>query len=152
MNTPPNETSPNDCVFCRIARGELDPEVVAFRDVHTVVFPSLHQQPRNLGHTLVIPTRHIAQIYDLSDDVAGPLMATLARVAKAVKHACSADGITIRQNNERHGGQDVFHIHFHVIPRFADDGFIALAREFGAVEVPFRDRVKQASALRDVLG
>ena len=64
---------------------------------------------------LVVPTQHVAHIYDVGDDFAGPLMTTLARVAAAVKAVCSADGVSIRQNNEPHGGQDVFHLHFHVI-------------------------------------
>ena len=101
------------CVFCRILRGELTPEAVAFRDPWTAVFPSRHQQPGNRGHMLVVPTRHVAQLYGIDDDLAGPLMTTLARVAAAVKAACRADGVSIRQNNEPHGGQDVFHVHFH---------------------------------------
>src|SRR5678816_3928391 len=101
--------SPPDCIFCRMARAELTPEVLAFRDQHTAVFPSLHQQPRNQGHMLVVPTAHVAQIYALPENLAAPLMTTLARVAAAVKVASRADGISIRQNNEHHGGQDVFH-------------------------------------------
>jgi hypothetical protein len=76
--------------------------------------------------------------------LAGPLMLTLARFAAAVKAVCAADGISIRQNNESHGGQDVFHMHFHVVPRFAGDGFTGLARSLGAVEVPLAERIGQA--------
>jgi diadenosine tetraphosphate (Ap4A) HIT family hydrolase len=59
------------CVFCRIVRRELTPDVLAFLDAHTAVFPSLRQQPRNRGHMLVVPVRHVAQLYDLSADLAG---------------------------------------------------------------------------------
>ena len=145
-------TAPSSCVFCRILRGELTPGVVAFRDSQTAVFPSLHQQPRNRGHALVVPVRHVEQIYDLDGDIAGPLMTTLARVAAAVKSVCSADGVSIRQNNERHGDQDVFHVHFHVIPRFAGDGFIGLGRSLGTVEVPLEERIEQATRLSAALG
>jgi histidine triad (HIT) family protein len=138
------------CVFCRILRGELTPEVVAFRDSHTAVFPSRHQQPGNRGHMLVVPTRHVAHIYEIGGDLAGPLMTTLAHVAAAVKAACGADGVSIRQNNEQHGGQDVFHVHFHVIPRFAGDGFIGLGP--GAIEVPLKERVEQAKKFGLSLG
>jgi len=142
------------CVFCRIVRGELTPGVLAFRDSQTAVFPSRHQQPRNRGHMLVVPTRHVAQIYEIGDDLAGPLMTTLARVAAAVKAVCCADGVSIRQNNERHGGQDVFHVHFHVIPRFAGDAFTTGNDRFplGAVEVPLEERVEQAKKLSEALG
>jgi histidine triad (HIT) family protein len=141
------------CVFCSIASGELTPELVAFRDGQTAVFPSLHQQPRNRGHMLVVPVQHVALLYDLGSDLAGPLMTTLARVAAAVKAASGADGVTVRQNNERHGGQDVFHVHFHVIPRFADDEFDRGRSRFpfGAVEVPLQERIAQAAQLSEAL-
>jgi histidine triad (HIT) family protein len=96
---------------------------------------------------LVVPVRHVEQIYHLDEDLAGPLMMTLARVAAGVKAAFSADGVSIRQNNDRHGGQDVFHVHFHVIPRFAGDGFTGLDPALGAVEVPLAQRVEQARRL-----
>jgi histidine triad (HIT) family protein len=142
------------CVFCRIVRGELTPEVLAFCDSHTAVFPSLHQQLRNRGHMLVVPTRHVAQIYEIGDDLAGPLMTTLVREAAAVKAVCCAEGVSIRQNNERHGGQDVFHVHFHVIPRFAGDAFTTGHDRFpfGAVEVPLEERIEQAKKLSATLG
>jgi histidine triad (HIT) family protein len=100
---------------------------------------------------LVVPVRHVSHIYELGGGLAGPLMTTLARVATAVKKVCGADGVSIRQNNERAGGQDVFHVHFHVIPRFADDGFTALDRSLGAVEVPVEERVEQAKKLAKAL-
>lgn len=146
-------TGGTSCPFCGIASGALTPEVVAYRDQNTAVFPSRHQQPRNQGHMLVVPVIHVAQIYKIDGVLACALMTTVARVARALKKAYAAEGVSVRQNNETHGGQDVFHVHFHVIPRFADDGFnTGEARfPFGAVEVPLRERVKQAAILRDVL-
>jgi histidine triad (HIT) family protein len=146
--------APTSCVFCRIVRRELTPEVLAFCDSQTAMFPSLHQQPRNRGHMLVVPTRHVAQIYEISDDLAGPLMTTLVRAAAVVKAVCCAEGVSIRQNNERHGGQDVFHVHFHVIPRFAGDAFTTGNDRFpfGANEVPLEERVEQAKKVSEALG
>lgn len=145
--------SGTSCPFCAIASGALTPGVVAYRDQHTAVFPSKHQQPRNHGHMLVVPVIHVAQIYDIEAVLAGALMTTVARVAKALKETSAADGVSVRQNNETHGGQDVFHVHFHVIPRFAADGFdIGETRfPFGAVEVPLDKRIKQAAVLREAL-
>jgi histidine triad (HIT) family protein len=140
------------CVFCRILQGELTPRVVAFRDRETAVFPSRHQWPRNRGHMLVVPVRHVARIYEVDDGLAGPLMRTLARTATAVKAACAADGVSIRQHNDPHGGQDVFHVHFHVIPRFAGDGFAGLERSPGATEVPLAERLEQARTVAAALG
>jgi histidine triad (HIT) family protein len=140
------------CVFCRILQGELTPGVVAFRDSQTAVFPSRSQQPRNRGHMLVVPIRHVAQIYEVDEGLAGPLMMTLARVAAAVKTICSADGVSIRQNNGQYGGQDVFHVHFHVVPRFAGDGFTGLDRSLGMVDLSIEERIEQARKLSDGLG
>jgi histidine triad (HIT) family protein len=138
-------------VFCRILAGEPTPGVLAFRDSQTAVFPSRGQQPRNRGHMLVVPIRHVAHISEVDGDLAGPLMTTLARVAAAVRTVCSADGVSIRQNNGRHAGQDVFHVHFHVVPRFAGDGFTGLDRALGMVEVSVEERIEQASKLADEL-
>jgi|GEM_PF-1490655 len=146
------EDAAASCVFCRTVRGELTPGVVAFRDSHAAVFPSRDQQPPNQGHMLVVPVRHVAQIYDVDRDAAGPLMTTLTRAAAAVKAVCSADGVSIRQNNGRHGGQHVFHAHFHGVPRFAGDAFVGLDRSLGAVEVPLEKRIIQARALAEVPG
>lgn len=142
------------CPFCGIASGALTPEVVAYRDQNTAVFPSKHQQPRNHGHMLVVPVVHVPTIYDMDPVLGGALMATLSAVAKALKNAWSADGISVRQNNEVHGGQDVFHVHFHVVPRFANDRFNQGEDRFpfGAVEVSGEERVGQAGKLREELG
>jgi len=139
------------CVFCRILRLELTPGVLAFDDGKTAVFPSRNQMPRNLGHMLVVPALHVAQIYDIDRDLAGPLMTTLARVAAAVKSVCAADGVSIRQNNEPAGGQDVFHVHFHVVPRFARDGFRGLDPSLGMIEVSLAERIEQARLLSAAL-
>src|SRR4029079_13470228 len=140
------------CAFCRILRGELTPGALAFRDAYTAVFPSLGQQPRNRGHMLVVPIQHVAQIDEIQNDLAGPLMITLARVTAAMKTAFSAEGVSVRQNNGRDGGQDVFHVHFHVVPRFAGDEFVGLGRQYGTTEVPLEERVEQARRLAAELG
>ena len=150
---PSSPDQVSSCVFCRILRAELTPQVLAFRDAHTAVFPSLRQRPRNLGHMLVVPIRHVPDIYQLGDDLADALMTTLARVAAAVKTAFSADGISIRQNNDPAGDQDVFHLHFHVIPRFANDGFTTGDDRYplSAVEVPLEQRIEQARQLSQAI-
>lgn len=141
------------CVFCAIGRGDLDAELVAFRDEHTVVIPSLHQRPQNLGHMLVLPADHIPYIYDVDSVVGAALMRTLSAVARAVKHASSAHGVSVRQNNEPHGGQDVLHLHFHVIPRFENDGFNDGDDRFpyGIVEIDREVRRRQADHVRAAL-
>src|ERR1700761_6666015 len=112
-----------DCVFCKIAEERQESESVVFEDDHVIALIALHQKPRNLGHALLFPKAHIENIYELPKELDSALMAGLRRLAKASRGAFSTDGIQIRQNNEPAAGQDVFHLHFHVIPRFKNDDF-----------------------------
>ncbi|MEN0060675.1 MAG: HIT family protein [Myxococcota bacterium] len=133
-----------NCPFCAYADGRFTSELIAYEDEHVLVVPSLHQWGPNQGHCLVVTRAHIRDLYALPDHLAGPMLSTVTAAARAVKAAFSADGVTIRQNNETAGGQDVFHIHFHVVPRFHGD------REtrpvFAIVDEP--TRIAQAQALR----
>jgi histidine triad (HIT) family protein len=73
------------------------------------------------GHTLVVPHRHVRDLYTLPEELAGAVLSAASRVARAAKRAFAADGITLRQHNEAAGGQEVFHFHLHVVPRFRGD-------------------------------
>lgn len=104
---------PNN-VFARILRGELPAskvyeteDVLAFMDI----------MPRADGHVLVIPKRPARNILDIAPADLALLIQAVQKVAGAVKAATGADGLTIQQFNESAGGQVVFHIHFHVMPR-----------------------------------
>lgn len=103
---------PNDCVFCRILDQRQEPELTVFEDADVFVQISLDQKPGNHGHALVIPKRHVRNIYELPQPIDGALMSALRLTAVAVKEAFAADGVQIRQNNESAAGQDVFHLHF----------------------------------------
>jgi histidine triad (HIT) family protein len=112
-----NNNQMTDCVFCKIAARDFDAtDLTVFDDGKIFVLVSLYQKRGNHGHVLVIPKAHIQNIYGLPNDLAAPLMAAISMTATAVKTAFSADGIQIRRNNEPAAGQDVFHLHFHVIP------------------------------------
>lgn len=102
-------------VFAKILRGELPchkvyetDRVLAFMDI----------MPRGEGHVLVIPKAKARNILDVAPDELAELVKAIQIVGRAAKEAFSADGLTIHQFNESAGGQVVFHIHFHVIPRF----------------------------------
>ena len=117
-------------VFAKILRGELPCQkvyetdrVLAFMDV----------MPRGDGHVLVIPKSKARNLLDVDPDVLAELVKAVQVVGKATKSALSADGLTIQQFNESAGGQVVFHIHFHVLPRF--DG-VALKPHTGQMEKP----------------
>lgn len=133
-----------DCPFCRYVAGSFDPALIAYQDDWTLVVPSRHQRPRNRGHCLVATRDHVGAIYALDDAVAARLLPVVRSAAIATKQAFHADGIAVRQNNEAAAGQDVFHFHVHVVPRYALDTFEHEVYE----EVPEAVRVDQARALR----
>ena len=102
-------------IFAKILRNEL-PAFRVFEDEHTYAF--LDIMPRCPGHTLVIPKAPARGIIDISSENYGHVARTAHRIAAAGKKAFNADGITIQQFNEPAGGQVVFHLHMHVMPRF----------------------------------
>jgi histidine triad (HIT) family protein len=117
-------------VFAKILRGELPCQkvyetdrVLAFMDV----------MPRGDGHVLVIPKTKARNLLDVAPDDLAELAKAVQIVGKAAKTALSADGLTIQQFNESAGGQVVFHIHFHVLPRFEG---VALKPHSGEMEKP----------------
>lgn len=105
----------NSNIFARILRGELpshrvyeDDAVIAFMDV----------MPQGTGHTLVLPRAPSRNILDAEPAVLAKAIAVVQKIARAAKEAFAADGVTVIQFNEPASGQTVFHLHFHIIPRF----------------------------------
>ncbi len=105
---------PNN-IFAKILRGELPCEKV-YEDEHTLAFMDI--MPRADGHVLVIPKAKARNILDIVPDDLPELIKAVQKVAKAVKAGMQADGLTIQQFNEPAGGQVVFHLHVHVLPRW----------------------------------
>lgn len=108
-----------DCVFCRIAGGEIPSlrlletdDCLAFLDVH----------PLAPGHTLLIPKPHYRDIRDVPAEVLTALLSHVPRLAAAVMQSTGASGLNLLQNTGRSSGQAVFHLHFHLIPRVEGDG------------------------------
>ncbi|MBO0755950.1 MAG: HIT family protein [Bradyrhizobiaceae bacterium] len=103
-----------DNVFAKILRGEL-PSNRVYEDDRSFAF--LDIMPRAPGHTLVIPKSPVRNILDVSPEDFAYTMQVAQRIAKAAMRVFAADGITLQQFNEPAGGQVVFHLHVHVIPR-----------------------------------
>lgn len=132
-------------IFARILRGEI-PSHTVHEDDHAIAFMDV--MPQGAGHTLVVPKAPSRNLLDADPATLGALMALTQKIAAAVKQAFAADGVTIMQFNEAAAGQSVFHLHFHVIPRFEG---IALASHTGEMEKPEilaanADKIKQALA------
>lgn len=109
-----------DCIFCRIVAGEVPctkiietNRVLSFLDI----------SPVNRGHALVVPKRHAGTLLELNQEELHGSIFIVQRVARAVVRATDADGFNVLQNNNEVAGQEVPHVHFHVIPRFEGDGF-----------------------------
>jgi histidine triad (HIT) family protein len=105
----------NNNIFAKILRGEI-PSTRVYEDEHVVAFMDV--MPQGPGHTLVVPKAPSRNLLDADPATLGPLMAAVQKVARAVKEAFGADGVTVIQFNEPAAGQSVFHLHMHVIPRF----------------------------------
>lgn len=117
-------------IFAKILRGEL-PAQKLYEDDATFAF--LDIMPRGDGHCLVIPKKPARNILDVAPDSLSAVMATVQKLSRAVIKAFDADGVTVQQFNEPAGGQVVFHLHVHVIPRF--DG-VSLKPHTGDMEKP----------------
>ncbi|OGE80600.1 MAG: hypothetical protein A2826_02420 [Candidatus Doudnabacteria bacterium RIFCSPHIGHO2_01_FULL_43_23] len=103
-----------NCIFCKIVSGEL-PSSKVYEDEKTLAF--LDIKPIQPGHTLVIPKDHYTDVLDTPEDLLSDLIKTCKKVGGAVVKAMNADAFNLSANNGAASGQDVFHTHFHVIPR-----------------------------------
>lgn len=103
-----------DCIFCKIASGEIATTKV-YED--EVVFAFLDQHPKAPGHTLVIPKSHSADIIATPDDVLGHMMPKIKQIAEKQMKEYGASGFNLAVNNGASAGQEVYHLHFHIIPR-----------------------------------
>jgi histidine triad (HIT) family protein len=108
-----------DCIFCKIIAGEIpadkiyeDDKVMAFMDI----------RPVSRGHALVVPKVHAADIVETDDGAAADAILQAKKIASSIQHALNADGFTISTNRGEAAGQTVFHLHFHIIPRYSKDG------------------------------
>ncbi len=104
-----------DNIFAKILRGEI-PSTRVYEDADTLAFMDI--MPRSDGHLLVIPKTPCRNLLDASAEQLAAVMSTTQKLAQAVVKAFDADGVTVQQFNEAAGGQEVFHLHFHILPRY----------------------------------
>lgn len=111
-----------DNIFAKILRGEI-PSTRVYEDDETLAFMDI--MPRADGHLLVIPKTPCRNVLDASPAQLEAVIRSVQTLAKAAKAAFDADGVTIQQFNEAAGGQEVFHLHFHILPRHEGVGLRA---------------------------
>jgi histidine triad (HIT) family protein len=103
-----------DCIFCRIANGEIPSDTVYEDDCFRVI---LDLNPANPGHALILPKEHFADITELAEPYLSRVLALAAKIGQAQMKALGCDGFNVVQNNGEAAGQTVRHFHVHVIPR-----------------------------------
>ena len=108
-------TFDESCIFCKIVRRQA-PASIVYEDDAVMAF--LDIRPLNKAHTLVIPKNHYVDIFDIPEDQLSKIHSVTKQISEAVKKATNSDGISIIQQNGKAAGQDIFHIHVHVVPRF----------------------------------
>jgi histidine triad (HIT) family protein len=117
-----------DNVFAKILRGDI-PSVRVYEDDHVIAFMDV--MPQGPGHTLVVPRTAARNLLDADPASLVYILPVVQKIARAAMTAFAADGVSVMQFNEAAGGQSVFHLHFHVVPRF--DG-VRLQPHTGAME------------------
>jgi histidine triad (HIT) family protein len=127
------------CVFCKIARKQASASLV-YEDEKVIAF--LDTKPLNEGHTLVIPKEHYETIYEIPEEQIAYLHRIVKRTALAVKKATRADGISIFQQNGKAAGQEIFHLHVHVVPRYEGQKLL----RFGEIPEASREKLNQVAS------
>lgn len=111
------------CVFCDIVAGRMSASIV-HQDQSTIVLVDLRQP--TAGHLLVIPKLHVEMIYDLPSDTAASLMRMVVLTAQAMREALQPAGLSMWQSNGLAAGQEVPHVHIHLLTRASDDGLLRI--------------------------
>lgn len=130
-------------IFAKILRGEL-PCHKLYEDEHTLAIMDI--MPRGKGHCLVIPKAPSRNLLDIDTDSLAKTMVSVQKLARAVKAAFEADGVTLEQYSEPASGQTVFHTHFHIIPRFEGVPLKPHAGDMADAEVltPLAEKIRAA--------
>jgi histidine triad (HIT) family protein len=128
-----------DCIFCGIVAGELPVHRID-EDEHTVAFLDIH--PWTRGHALVVPRRHVPDLYEIEDDDLRHTAVAARRLARRMRERLGCDGVNVLNAAGQAAWQTVFHFHLHVIPRYEDD----------PLELPTRPRQAEAEELAAVAG
>jgi histidine triad (HIT) family protein len=108
-----------NCIFCKIADGKIKARIINQND-KAMAF--LDAMPLSLGHTLVIPKSHYQKVQEMNREYSSAVFDMLWQVSSAVEKAAGVNASTIAIHNGREAGQEVPHVHIHIIPRNADDG------------------------------
>ena len=125
----------NDCIFCKILKGEL-PCMKIYEDERTMAFLDIAKDVD--GHILVIPKKHVTNILDADSETLSHVMNTVKKIGVHLTENCGYEGMNILNANNECSGQTVFHLHIHIIPRKRGDN-VAGFPKFAGAEIPLED-------------
>ncbi len=108
-----------NCIFCRIIQGEI-PSYKVYEDDYVLAFLDISQITK--GHTLIMPKKHVKNVYEMDEELASQVFKSVPKIANAIKKAFNPIGLNIINNNEK-PHQSVDHFHIHLIPRYENDQF-----------------------------
>jgi histidine triad (HIT) family protein len=108
-----------DCIFCKIIKGEI-PSVKIFENKNIFVF--LDVEPLSEGHCLIVPKKHSQDIFDTDKSVLQEIISVIQDLSEIMKKKLGAEGVNIFNNSGKSAEQGVFHLHFHIVPRYKEDG------------------------------
>jgi histidine triad (HIT) family protein len=108
-------TFDESCIFCKIVLKQASASIIY---EYETAMAFLDIRPLTEGHTLIIPKKHYVDIFDIPEDQLSQVYSVAKQVSTAVKKAINSDGISIIQQNGKAAGQDIFHLHVHIVPRF----------------------------------
>jgi histidine triad (HIT) family protein len=137
------------CPFCMIGSGDVDQDLVVLRTGDVFVIPTLKQRAANHGQIIVLPVAHVTALHEAGPALRAELFDVVATLTATVEAAFGATGSTVWQHNDA-PGQELSHLHIHVVPRFTGDSFVMPDPALGAAPRPLRAglaaRLRQALA------
>jgi histidine triad (HIT) family protein len=145
LNSNSVEAQSKPCVFCEITQNKKQESRVVYRDKTIVAF--MDYAPINPGHVLVVPLMHATDLLDMPDSTVRDMLSVAKKIAAAIKKTdIKAEGIRFLSNAGESAGQDMFHAHLHIIPRFTGDNFNAKK-----VKAPANELDEAARKIREAL-
>jgi len=136
-----------DCVFCKIIKGEIKQDKI-YEDDKTVALLDIYPASSKGGHTLVMPKNHYEVVSEMSEEDSKAVMLTIKKLSSALLKF--GEGMNIIQNNKKIAGQFVPHVHFHLIPRFVNDGII-ISEKWSKNEYKNNEMHEVASRIKSLL-
>ncbi|MFZ0515357.1 MAG: HIT family protein [Candidatus Nitrosopolaris sp.] len=130
-----------NCIFCKIVDGNISARIISQND-NAIAF--LDAYPLSVGHTLIIPKRHYSKIQDMSREYSSAIFDMLSVVTAPIEEASRVKASTIAIHNGLEAGQEILHVHIHIIPRISGDGA-------GPVHSMFKTRPKISSEKMDTM-